>query len=228
MTYPALLPPRRSQIIGNAIPKPMSRIYYYILRYDDGFAPCVDRGALTLAICKPSIRRAAEEGDWLMGVSPKAHGHRLCYAAQVTEKIRGRKYYVARRFKNRGDRIYSFDGARFRLRNRSVHTEANTGTDVGRYPEYKNAVILGSGRGAFWYFGEKARDISRDQFPALNRRLDRLSQGHRVNHSNKVHRELEQIIRILKSEKRGVRGSPRDPPRQISHDAKCSKHHGVC
>jgi hypothetical protein len=210
--------------MANAISKPMSQIYYYILRYDDGIAPCVDSGALTLAICKPMIRRTAKEGDWVMGISPKAHGHKLCYAAQVTEKINGQEYYVARRFRKRGDRIYSFNGSRFQLRNHSVHTEADRGTDLGRYPVYKNSVVLRSARGAFWYFGKKAIDIPRDQFPALNRRLDRLSQGHRVYHSNKVHRELKQIIGRLKREKRGVRGSPRDLPRQISHDAMCSKH----
>jgi len=27
-----------------------------------------------------------------MGISPKAHGHKLCYAAQVTGKIKGQEY----------------------------------------------------------------------------------------------------------------------------------------
>jgi len=207
----------------------MSDVYYYILRYDDGTAPCVDSGILTLAICKPAIRRSAEKRDWIIGVSPKAHGHKLSYAAHITARITGQKYYVARRFRGRGDCIYTFDRTRFQLRPRLfVHSEADKETDVGNYPGYKNAVILKSARGSFWYFGDKAREITREEYPALNHSLDRLKQGHRVYHSKKVRRELDEIIKALKRTKAGVRGHPRDPARRISHDAKCSKYHGVC
>jgi hypothetical protein len=108
------------------------------------------------------------------------------------------------------------------------YTEADKETDVGTHPTYKNAFILRSTRGSFWYYGKNARDIPRDKYPTLNRRLDRLNQGHRVRHSMKAHKELKGIIEKLKREKPGVHASPRDPPKQISHDAKCSKHHGVC
>ena len=41
----------------------MPRIYLYKLTNDDGGAPCVHDGLLTLAICKPMIRTAARIGD---------------------------------------------------------------------------------------------------------------------------------------------------------------------
>jgi len=41
----------------------MARIYFYKLTTDDGGAPCVQDGLLSLAICKPMIRGTAEVGQ---------------------------------------------------------------------------------------------------------------------------------------------------------------------
>lgn len=159
----------------------MARIYYYILAVDDGFAPCVENGVLTLAICKPAIRRTAIEGDWIIGISPKEDGHKLCYAAQVTSKIPGQRYYTQEMSNKRGDSIYSFDGTRFSLRKRrKVHNDEDRKRDVGKFPDYQNAFVLKSSRKSFWYYGNNARSISSTQYPALNHRLNRLQQGHRV------------------------------------------------
>jgi len=38
----------------------MPKIYFYKLTCDDGGAPCVQDGLLSLAICKPMIRSTAE------------------------------------------------------------------------------------------------------------------------------------------------------------------------
>lgn len=206
-----------------------SQIYYYILRWDDGYAPCVNNGVLTLAICKPSIRRKAGEGDWIIGISPKKDGHELCYMAQVTRKIPGYEYYTQNIFSKRGDRIYSFDGKKFSLRRRrKVHEEADKKTDVGKFPTYQNAVVLKSSRGSFWYFGDKAWSISPERYPALTEKLDHLQQGHRCNHTARAHKELRSIIARMKRMKPGIHGKPRNPPSRSSHDSKCSKHHGVC
>ena len=207
----------------------MAQIYYYILAVDDGFAPCVDNEVLTLAICKPAIRRTADEGDWMIGISPKEDGHKLCYAAQVTRKIPGQKYYTQKMFLERGDCIYSFDGTRFSLRKRRrVHTEADKKRDLGRFHTYQNAFVLKISRRSFWYYGNNARSISPTQYPALNHRLNYLQQGHRVRHSPAVHKELLAIISWLRRRKPGVHGNPRNPPSRVSHDSTCSKHHGVC
>lgn len=109
----------------------MTHIYYHILRYDDGVAPCVDRGTLTLAICKPAIRRSAKAGDWVLGISTKSRGHKLCYVAKVTQKIDRHGYYVRRSYRPRGDCIYRLNGGRFQLRNYRVHGEADKKRDVG-------------------------------------------------------------------------------------------------
>lgn len=48
----------------------MTRIYRYILAQDHGVAPCPDDGLITLATCKPTIRRMARPGDWVLGFQP--------------------------------------------------------------------------------------------------------------------------------------------------------------
>lgn len=42
-------------------------IFRYIVAYDHGTAPRPYGGVCTLAICKPTIRKAARVGDWVIG-----------------------------------------------------------------------------------------------------------------------------------------------------------------
>lgn len=63
-----------------------ARLYSYTITHDTGFAPNPFWGWCTLATCKPQIRRTAQVGDWIAGLSPKATGNRLVYAMQVSER----------------------------------------------------------------------------------------------------------------------------------------------
>jgi hypothetical protein len=69
----------------------MSRAYLYKLTGDNGGAPCVEGGLLSLAICKPMIRASASEGDLVFGFGAKSlHcNNRLIYIARITKKICG-------------------------------------------------------------------------------------------------------------------------------------------
>jgi Nucleotide modification associated domain 2 len=49
----------------------MGKIYSYVLRYDDGAAPNPFWDTCTLAICKPTIRRKTQPGDWVIGTGSK-------------------------------------------------------------------------------------------------------------------------------------------------------------
>ncbi len=87
----------------------MTRIWRYILKNDTGFAPCVDGGILTLTCCKPSIRRNAKIGDWIIGYFPKKFGQgRVAWAGQVSEKILLGVY--ERNHPGRRDAIYRLVG----------------------------------------------------------------------------------------------------------------------
>lgn len=74
------------------------RVFTYILAHYGGFAPNPFHGVLTLACCKPAIRRTARPGGWVIGITPKQLGHRLAYAMQVAEVLPLADYFDAPRF----------------------------------------------------------------------------------------------------------------------------------
>jgi hypothetical protein len=83
----------------------MSRIWRYVLKYDNGMAPCSDSGMLTLTCCKPKIRKNARVGEWVLGFVPKgkARGH-IAWVGQIAEVVPMGDY--ERRFPDRQDAIY--------------------------------------------------------------------------------------------------------------------------
>jgi hypothetical protein len=66
----------------------MRRIYFYKLIVDNGGAPCIRGGLLSLAICKPMIRSTAEPGDLIFGFAAGSldRNNRLIYIARITSK----------------------------------------------------------------------------------------------------------------------------------------------
>src|SRR5215218_1442444 len=63
-------------------------LYSYIVREDHGFAPNPYGGVLSVTCCKPVIRRKAQVGDYIAGISGAYHpaGRGLLYAAKITDK----------------------------------------------------------------------------------------------------------------------------------------------
>ena len=83
----------------------MARIHSYVVRYDSGFAPNPFYSYCTLATCKPSIRRSADIGDWVVGSgsndrSVRRGGH-LVYAMRVTEAMTFDEYGLDPRFESK-------------------------------------------------------------------------------------------------------------------------------
>ena len=73
----------------------MARVYFYVVARDFGFAPNPFHGMCTLATCKPTIRRTARVGDWVVGMGGKklnAVG-RCIYAMQVTNALSFENYW---------------------------------------------------------------------------------------------------------------------------------------
>ena len=75
------------------------RIYVYVLKHDSGFAPNPFHGWCTLACCKPTIRRKARPGDWVVGITPRDLHNRVAYAMKVDESLTFEEYWSDRRFK---------------------------------------------------------------------------------------------------------------------------------
>ena len=83
----------------------MARVHSYVVRYDSGFAPNPFYDYCTLATCKPSIRRGADIGDWVVGSgsndrSVQRGGH-LVYAMRVTEAMTFDAYGADARFESK-------------------------------------------------------------------------------------------------------------------------------
>lgn len=99
-------------------------MYSYIITRDFGFAPNPFGEFCTLATCKPSIRKAAQVGDWIIATGPKTFYNKagyLFFAMKVEEKLSFNEYWEDDRFQYKkptfngslkqcyGDNIYYFN-----------------------------------------------------------------------------------------------------------------------
>lgn len=99
------------------------RLFSYKMTNDSGFAPNPFWGRLTLATCKPEIRKSKRQGDWIAGfISSRLCGdavgsERLVYLMQVSNKLPIGDYFLDSEFQDklpgetslmrrRGDNIY--------------------------------------------------------------------------------------------------------------------------
>ncbi|MDE1163615.1 MAG: hypothetical protein PW792_16950 [Acidobacteriaceae bacterium] len=205
------------------------RTYLYKLTSDRGGAPCApppqdgEEPLLSLSICKPAIRRTAEPGDRILGITSQAlhanEGYPLLavlYAAVVDRALEPREYYATgSQFTTRPDCIYEFHQQNARLAHSGrtpLHNDpAYLARDIGSYPYYKNARTLLSYD--FRYFGSAAIVIPA-RLPLLRHAADSLGQGHRVyDQSSPEAKELDALFRLLWKQ------PTRHTPATVEHEA---------
>jgi hypothetical protein len=175
----------------------MSKIYFYKLTVDGGGAPCVHNSLISLAICKPMIRRTAEAGDLLFGFAASSlhRDNRLIYIAKVTETSDSGEYYAAVRFARRPDRIYRRRDGRFEwCQGALYHGPKHLKHDLGEHPEYPRARVLLSSD--FRYFGADGTADYKSRFPAVRRAVAGLGRGHRLRHHKSLAAELRALAII--------------------------------
>ncbi len=140
-------------------------ILCYVVTHDTGFAPNPYGGFLTLATCKPRIRRIARPGEAIVGTgSVKSIGaDRVVYAAEVARVVPiglyGREAaYAVKRPKARGDwwekdgdNLYAYDGDRVLVRASRHHPRSD---ESFRDHDLSGRNVLICDR--FWYFGRSA------------------------------------------------------------------------
>ncbi len=169
--------------------------FSYVVARDFGFAPNPFYGVCTLATCKPSIRRGAAVGDWVIGTGAKTRYHmsgRLIYAMRVDETMGFDPYWQDPRFVHKrpvlngslkqlyGDNIYH------RGRGPWLQENSHHSLDDGRMNRANVARDTGADRVLislhFVYFGQNAPTI-----PARFRSFGKegvdiccRAQGHRV------------------------------------------------
>ena len=167
------------------------RTYLYKLTSDRGGAPCALEAPepyLTLAICKPAIRRTAQPGDRILGITSHSLANRegyplnsVIYAAIVKAGVEARDYFQPGEFAARPDCIYEFHQQNGRAAHKgrsNLHAaEKHMLKDLGTYPFYRNGRVLLCDD--FRYFGAGAIKIPA-RLHLLNVAAETLGQGHRV------------------------------------------------
>lgn len=148
----------------------MSRVYFYVVDRDFGFAPNPFHGCCTLATCKPDIRQGAQVGDWVIGVGGsrlKATG-RCIFAMCVTAKLSFDQYWSSGEFLDKrpiragsrkmmvGDNIYHFDRASAQWQQADSHhsnADGSINPDNLATDTKANFVLVSR---HFYYFGKSA------------------------------------------------------------------------
>lgn len=78
------------------------RVHTYVIATDAGSAPNYDRPFVTLAVCKPRIRKKAEIGDLVLAFAGRRvnskEPHCVVWAGVVSEKMSFADYWNDRRF----------------------------------------------------------------------------------------------------------------------------------
>ena len=178
------------------------RIFRYILRYDSGMAPCVDNKLVTLATCKPQIRRSAKQGDWVAGFLPRPHERGwLAFAGRVAEVVPVGEY--EKRFAGRRrDAIYrqNADGSFKRLLPEYHDNPKDFAKDV-------SAPVLLFDKRSTWYFGDRPRYLPKELV-----HMAAAGRAYRVNGAGEP--EIARLERWLRGkEKSGQHGIPRNKER---------------
>jgi hypothetical protein len=155
----------------------------------------VEKGLLSLAICKPMLRSTANVDDIVIGFAANSlHAdNRLIYVARVNRKLENGDYYQPTKYNNRADCIYTWQRGRFAER-ADARYHGNPGDlvhDLGQHPNYSRANTLLSRE--FCYFGAAGSDEYKKAFPAVAKAVATLGRGHRVHHDAKLHGELVKL-----------------------------------
>jgi len=190
-------------------------LYSYCIPYDDGAAPNPYWGICTLVICKPVIRRVAQEGDWIVGTGSKKSpindiSNHVVYAMKITKKMTMQKYddtckknypkkipdwnsHDFRRWV--GDCIYDFsDGSDPQIK-QGVHNEGNKKRDLGG----KFALISEH----FYYFGDNPIELPENLTNIIQR-----GQGHKSKSNRPYVNDFISWIEKQKCELNSINGEP--------------------
>jgi hypothetical protein len=190
------------------------KLYSYIVTHDTGFSPNPFWGSCTLANCKPGIRRTAEVGDWIVGLSRKVRGNRIVFAMTVEEILDYKHYYHDKRFAKKipdftkekvicksGDNIYKPlpNGGFKQLR--SMHSIGEQENPMTKTHDLGGLNVLVGKK--FRYFGASG--------PKLPPRLECLKVGRA--HKNRFSREtITEFFQFISSYPQGVTAHPTNWP----------------
>lgn len=201
----------------------MKKIYVYKLTADNGGAPCISGGRLlSLAICKPTIRRKARCGDLIFGFAANSmkRNNALLYVARVTANLCDGEYYKSARYRRREDCVYAFKAGRFSWRkDASHHGPQHLSHDLGHYPDYPKACVLLSSD--FRYFGKSGSAEYKSRYPLVAEAVETLGRGQRSLLAPQLRDELLMMAKWVWKNSKKKMGQPSSASsRGICHRAK--------
>jgi len=189
-------------------------LYSYVVTHDTGFSPNPFFGYCTLACCKPDIRRTANVGDWVVGLTPKADGNRVAYFMYVDEILPSFDlYWRDRRFARKkprydasvvlkcGDNIYEpqGDGEYRQIRSAHSHRQTDVEDTTRKAMDLRGVRILVSE--TFAYFGVRTLELP----PSLHSLI--VGRKHKCRFSDEVKAEFLRFVKNVGLG--GVRAVPR-------------------
>lgn len=181
-----------------------ARMFRYIVKRDSGMAPCIDNGLVSLATCKPQIRRRAKVGDWVAGFLPRPYDRGLlACAGRVAEVLPVGEY--EEKYRGRSDAVYrERDDGTFERLNPGYHPKPK------QQEKDLSGPVLVFDRKASWYFGENA--------PRLPEHLiDLAAAGRPIFVKGGTADRIEAFEAWLRGHwEPGVHGTPRDANPAIS------------
>ncbi len=191
------------------------KLYSYIVKHDTGFAPNPFHGYCTLACCKPRIRRKAEKGDWVVGLTPKSAGNKVAYLMRVDEIVPSfRGYWSEARFKTKkpsytgglrkrcGDNIYEPKASSGYRQLRSMHSHEDGSEHAGnKAHDLSGERILVSE--TFAYFGSKPKTLPNELRSLI------VGRGHRSRFPDET---KAAFVRFAGTVGFGVHAAPRQWP----------------
>jgi hypothetical protein len=177
----------------------MTRIWRYVLASDNGMAPCIDDGILTLTCCKPGIRKSARLNEWVVGFFPKSSPGRIAWVGQVFDVVTMGEFEG--KYAGRRDALYRLightdDGTEILHPLRDDYHANRRQTDF----RGRNALVFSP----FWYWGGRGIAAPEDIAGWAHYYV---GQSARFSTSERLAR-LESWMRS--EAKPGVHGAPRD------------------
>ena len=199
----------------------------YKMTSDRGFAPNPYEGFLTLATCKPGIRKCHEIGHWLAGFTSKSlncdeiRNEKLVYLAKIDDKFPMEEYYEKYPQKRdclSADNIYVMQDGIWKLKNDSIHNKNQQNKDLSG----KNVLVARH----YYYFGRNALDIQevreKIKIPLGQSAYGCLTTGElAADFINWVKKEAEKM-----RPQDGMLGEPHGPVEYIKSTASC-RHGGI-
>lgn len=139
-------------------------VWSYVITTDSGAAPNFDPPAATLAICKPRIRRNAQEGELVIafnGRTLSSEPHSVRWAGIVSKVLWLADYWNDPRFARKKpshsstpDNIYRHEGGYWIQESNNIHNFNDLSRDCGG----QNALVFDQ----YWYLGASDEPLEQE------------------------------------------------------------------